>query len=438
MYSTDWTAILGRSRKRSPSASPAPDISDPVHWLRRISPTVWALGLTSFLTDVSSEMVASVLPMYLVLQLGISPVAFGIIDGLYQGTAAFVRLLGGVLADRTRRYKELAATGYAVSAACRLLMLAAGTTWTTIAGVVAMDRIGKGVRTAPRDALIALRTRSEDLATAFGVHRALDAAGALIGPVVAFVLLARMRGAFDVLFVASFIVAVLGVAAMVLFVEPATSAELTGPGRDSDGAAPVWVLVSHPRLRVLASSAFLLALATISDSFLFLSLQSHLGSAATAFPLFYVGTSLTTALFAVPAGRAADAVGRPTILLFGYSLLAMAYAVSQQASTLPSVSLCLLLLGAYYASTDGVLTAIAAAELPSSVRGTGLALLATVSNAARLVTSIVFGALWGAIGLRAATWVYFATLIVAIAASSVLLTLAWQRGTGSHPGDALP
>jgi MFS family permease len=290
MYSIDWTAILGRVRKRAPG-----------QWLQQISPTVWALGFTSLLTDVSSEMVASVLPMYLVLQLGISPVAFGLIDGLYQGMAALVRILGGVLADRSRKYKQLAAIGYGTSAASRLLIIAAGAAWSTIAGVVAMDRIGKGLRTAPRDALISLRSRSEDLATAFGVHRALDAAGAFIGPVVAFLLLARMHDAFDVLFVASFVIAILGVAVIVIFVAPTTRAELEGVRRERAPAASAWQVMRQPRLLALLSCAFLLGLPTISDSFLFLSLQSNLHSAATAFPLFYVGTSISTALLAVPA-----------------------------------------------------------------------------------------------------------------------------------------
>src|SRR3954471_4050150 len=279
MYSTDWTAIFGRSRKSSPGLARSAE-SPARPWLQRISPTVWALGFTSMLTDVSSEMVASVLPMYLVLQLGISPVAFGVIDGLYQGIAALVRIAGGVLADRSRRYKELAAVGYGLSAACRLLILAAGAAWTTIAGVVAIDRIGKGLRTAPRDALISLRSRSEDLATAFGVHRALDAAGAFIGPVVAFLLLSRWRGAFDVLFVASFALAVLGVAVIVLFVQPVSRAEAAAAAEV--GAAPLSTrdLLRHPRLRALTIGAFLLGLPTISDSFLFLSLQSHLNTAA--------------------------------------------------------------------------------------------------------------------------------------------------------------
>jgi nitrate/nitrite transporter NarK len=147
---------------------------------------VWALGITSLLTDVSSEMVSSILPVYLVLYLGMSPLAFGVVDGLYQGAAALVRIAGGILADRWRRHKELAALGYGLSAACRRLIFVAGNAWTAIAGIIAIDRIGKGIRTAPRDALISQRTPSHSLATAFGVHRSLDAAGAMLGPVLTF------------------------------------------------------------------------------------------------------------------------------------------------------------------------------------------------------------------------------------------------------------
>lgn len=426
MYSIDWTAILGLARK--PAPGPAPEL-EARPWLQRISPTVWALGLTSLLTDISSEMVASVLPMYLVLQLGISPVAFGLIDGLYQGTAALVRILGGVLADRSRKYKELAAIGYGASAACRLLIIAAGAAWTTIAGVVAIDRIGKGLRTAPRDALISLRSRSEDLATAFGVHRALDAAGAFIGPVVAFVLLAQLHDAFDVLFVASFVVAVLGVAAIVLFVEPTTRAELDAV-RSSEPAptASAWQVMAKPRLRALLTCAFLLGLPTISDSFLFLSLQSNLNSAATAFPLFYVGTSISTALLAAPAGRSADRFGRSKVLLLGYALLAIAYLLTFVADSTAAAVVCLLFLGGYYAATDGVLTAMTAAELPVAARGGGLAILATVTNVARLLGSVVFGVLWSVTDMQQATWIYFAVLVAAIAASFLLLTTRADAG----------
>ncbi|NUR56598.1 MAG: MFS transporter, partial [Acidobacteria bacterium] len=201
-----------------------------------VSGTVWALGFTSLLTDVSSEMIASILPMYLVLELGMRPLAYGVIDGLYQGFAAIVRVLAGVMADRWNRHKEVAATGYALSALCRVALLAAGGAWTAIAGIVAIDRVGKGIRTAPRDALISLRSPCRDLATAFGVHRALDAAGAMLGPLVAFAMLAAMPARFDLLFAVSFAIALAGVGVILLCVdaEPPTTARKTATIASAD------------------------------------------------------------------------------------------------------------------------------------------------------------------------------------------------------------
>ena len=144
-----------------------------------VSRTVWCLGLTSFFTDVSSEMVASILPIYLVLHLHLSPLAFGLIDGLYQGFAAVARVAGGFVADRWRSHKAVASVGYGLSAVCKLGLLAAGNVWSLLALTIALDRTGKGIRTAPRDAMISLSTPRAELATAFGVHRALDAAGAM-------------------------------------------------------------------------------------------------------------------------------------------------------------------------------------------------------------------------------------------------------------------
>lgn len=151
----------------------------------RVSRTVLLLGYTSMFTDISAEMVSTILPLYLVFSLNMSPLAFGVIDGLYLGAAALVRIFGGFLADRTRRHKEVAVAGYALSAVSRFGLLIVGNVWTLLAGVVLIDRLGKGIRTAPRDALISLSSEQKELATAFGVHRALDTAGAMIGPLIA-------------------------------------------------------------------------------------------------------------------------------------------------------------------------------------------------------------------------------------------------------------
>src|SRR5688572_8298999 len=138
----------------------------------RVGRNVVALGVTSLLTDVSSEMVSTVLPIYLVLHLGLTPLQFGVVDGLYYGITTVVRLISGLTADRWRRHKEVALVGYGVSALCKIGMIFSGAAWPLLAGIVTIDRVGKGVRTAPRDALISLSTPPENLALGFGVHRA--------------------------------------------------------------------------------------------------------------------------------------------------------------------------------------------------------------------------------------------------------------------------
>jgi MFS family permease len=418
MYAIDWAGLLTR-----PARSRANATVKERQGLRSLVPvvhrTVWALGITSLLTDVSSEMVASILPMYLVLELGMRPLAFGIIDGMYQGVAALVRVLAGVLSDRRGRYKEAAATGYALSALCRLALLAVGGAPTPIAAIVAVDRIGKGVRTAPRDALISLRSASDQLATAFGVHRSLDAAGAMLGPLVAFALLAAMPARFDVLFAVSFAVALAGLGVILLCVEPAAAERAPSP---SVPWRPAIAVTQMPAFRRILIAGFLLGLPTISDGFIFLSLQRQLQIGASAFPLFYVATSLLTALFAVPMGRLADRTGRTLVLLGGHVLLAVLYLALLRPSIGPALAIAsLALLGAYYAATDGVLTAAAAAVLPKDVSGSGLSFLATTTNVARLLASVLFGLLWQQAGVRTATAVFLVALTASIAGSAFVL-----------------
>jgi MFS family permease len=428
MYSIDWSKIF--TRKKNAAQAPDSIDGDPsgrqaTGWRRKlpkVSPTVWALGVTSLLTDISSEMIASILPMYLVLHLGMSPLAFGVVDGIYQGAAALVRVVGGVLSDRWRRHKEVAAVGYGLSAACRVLIFVAGNAWTAIGAIIAVDRIGKGIRTAPRDALISQSTPSGELATAFGVHRAMDAVGAMLGPVLAFVLLALQPDAYDVVFVASFAVAILGLAAIILFVPKTSSLG------NQDDATPVSMrtagkLFSDAKFRGLLYTGTLLGIGTISDSFIYLILQNRLGFGVTAFPLLYVGTSLVTALFAVSCGRLADRVGRKRVLIGGYAALALLYITlwTPAGGGVPLVVGAIVLLGLYYAATDGVLTAMTAAALPAMSCGSGLAVFATATNIARLLASVGFGFLWTRCGTQSATLSYLATLLAAIAAAVVLL-----------------
>jgi len=391
------------------------------------------LGWTSLWTDISSEMVSTILPLYLLFNLNVTPAVFGVVDGLYLGAAALVRIFGGVAADRTRRHKEVAVAGYALSAVARLGLLVVGNVWTLVAGVVMVDRIGKGIRTAPRDAMISLSSRAEDLGAAFGVHRALDTAGAMIGPVIGFSLLSMAPGAYDAVFVVSLCAALIGLGFLTLFVQnpPITTAgSAAEPSRSLGTAAQLARVPGVGRLLLVGT---VLSLATISDAFLYLTLQRRVGFAVRFFPLLYVATAMIFMLLAVPVGRLADRLGRARVFLGGYALLLVVYMslLVPWTGTL-QVLLDLVLLGAYYAATDGVLMALAGAVLPAELSASGMALLTTGTSLARLAGSMLFGLVWTWQGVGVAVTLSTAGLAGAMLVGAVML-LGSKEQSGVQP-----
>lgn len=398
----------------------------------RVHPTVWALGWTSFFTDVSSEMVSTVLPIYLVFHLGLTPFHYGIVDGLYHGVTAVLRLGGGMAADRSGRCREVALAGYAVSAASRLGLLLAGASWPLIAAVVGVDRAAKGLRTVPRDLLISLTSHPSNVATSFGVHRALDSAGAMLGPLVALGILAALPESFDLVFVTSFSVAIIGLGVLWLFVPNSRARPKSASASASSLLPDAGRILQQPGLLRLTLAATLLSAATVSDGFIYLVLQREVGFSAGLFPLLYVGTACSYLLLAVPAGRLADKVSRRSAFVCGYGLLALVYLVVMQ----PEVGLagmvgCLGLLGGYYALTDGVLMALASRLLPEGRRGTGMAVVTTATSVTRLVASLVFGALWTQLGSGFAFGVFLAGLLLALSTTWMMIA---SDGAGSVHG----
>ncbi|MEV0716659.1 MFS transporter [Asanoa sp. NPDC050611] len=385
---------------------------------------VLALGTVSLVTDVSAEMVTAVLPLYLVLGLHLSPLAYGVVDGVYTGATAVLRLVGGYVADRVRGRKVLAGLGYALSAVAKLGLLAAGRSLAGIGFVVAVDRMGKGLRTAPRDALITLSTPPSALGRAFGVHRTMDAVGAFLGPLVALAVLAGSGQSYDAVFVTSFCVAVLGVAVLVLFVrerDPLAAVPARRPA-PRDAVA----LLRSPGLRRLVLAAVLLGVATIGDGFVYLMLQRRTEIGLLWFPLLAVGTSLGYLLLAAPLGVLADRIGRRPVLLGGYAALAVTYLLL--VAPLGGWALLVPVLaayGLYYAATDGVLMALAGPVLPDALRATGLALVQTGQALAYLVSSVLFGLAWTAWGPTAAV---LAAALVAVVAGGTTAGLLLYKG----------
>ena len=392
------------------------------------------LGVVSLLTDISSEMVAAALPLYLVYTLGFTPLQFGIIDGIYQGASALVRIASGFTGDRMRRHKEVAVGGYGLSALCKLGLVVVGSAWGAVGALILLDRTGKGIRTAPRDALISLNSRPESLGMSFGVHRALDTTGAMLGPLLAFGILAIAPFAFDSLFVVSFCIATVGVAVLVLFVDGRSRAPGSAePAPKEKPLSPreAAAVLRAPGFGMLISVGFVLGLVTMSDAFIYLALEQSLDFRPSVFPILFVATAATYMLLAVPAGWLADRVGRSRVFVGGYVLLLCVYCVL----LLPgagwwAIPLALGLLGAYYAATDGVLMAIGSALSPEPLRGTGLAVIGTATSVARLFASIVFGALWVAVGIEGAIVCFGAALLLALCAAAIWLI----RGRGALAG----
>ena len=384
---------------------------------------VVVLGVVSMLTDISSESVAAILPLYLTAVVGLTPVAYGLIDGLYQGVSALVRLGGGWLADAADRPKWVAFLGYGVSAVARVFLLFA-TGAAGIAAVVTADRIGKGIRTAPRDSMISTSTPTEHLGRAFGVHRMLDTIGAALGPLIAFGLLWAVPDDYTVVMVVSLAFAVAGVALL----------GLLGPDvrvkREHAGPTPPpfrWRDLADRRLRPLLAIAAALGPLTIGDGFVYLALLDHADVTVTWFPLFYVGTNVAYLVLAVPVGRLADRVGRARVLVLGHLALVGAYLCSVlPTSTVAATIGTLVLLGTFYAATDGVIAAVAGRLVPVQARSSGIAAAQTVVALARMLASAGFGLLWLLLGP--------ATAMVSVAALLVLAVLVAATRVGRLDG----
>lgn len=394
---------------------------------RTVSSTVVTLGIVSMLTDISSESVTAVLPMYVTGALGLSVIAFGVLDGMYQGVSAVMRIAGGYVSDRADQPKWVAFGGYALAALARIGLLFA-TGFAAISAVITADRLGKGLRTAPRDALITASSKPESLGTSFGVHRTLDNIGAALGPLLAFCILLLIPDGYQTIWVASLAFAVIGVVLLGLLVPNIRSRAKADKAQRMPRQKFDWKSVtSRPMRRVLAAAG-ILGLLTIGDGFVYLVLQARSDFAAQWFPLLYVGTNLAFVILAIPLGRLSDRVGRARVFAFGHAGLLAAYVIAVlPMSDLAATLLCLFFLGAFYAATDGVLAALAAQLSPPETRGTGIAAAQTMAAITRFVSAAGFGLLWYSLGRETSMLIVAGLLLVAIPVILLLLRPQFAR-----------
>lgn len=442
---------ISLSNKPEPEEDPdagdasAQQVADrPRRGIRTVSSTVVTFGIVSMLTDISSESVTAVLPLYITGVLGLSTIAYGFIDGIYQGVSAITRIAAGYTSDRLDQPKWVAFVGYAVAAVARFgLLFASG--FAAITAVISADRIGKGIRTAPRDSVITAASRPDNLGTSFGVHRTLDNIGAAIGPLLAFFILLLIPNGYGTIFVASLAFAVVGVAILGLFVpnvRPRRDRDANGPdasprrsanaessavaksGKPAKTPRPKfdWKVVTAGPMRRVLAAAGILGLLTIGDGFVYLVLQSRSDFAAQWFPLLYVGTNVAFLALAIPFGKLADRVGRARVFVFGHVALLSAYVVAAlPIADIAATLLCLAFLGAFYASTDGVLAALAAQLTTPDTHGTGIAAAQTVVAVTRFLSAAGFGLLWYGVGRENSMWIVAALLAIAIPLIALLL-----------------
>jgi len=367
----------------------------------RLPRNVWVVTATSFLTDVSSEMVSNLLPLFLFSVLGVGTAAIGLIEGVAETTASLMKVLSGWLSDRLRSRKRLAVLGYALSTAAKPLLYFA-TSWSWVLGVRFAERAGKGIRTAPRDALVADSIAPGQRGWAFGLHRAGDTAGAMVGiGAAALVLLASQHGkvglersTFQLIVLLSLIPAVLAVIVLAIGVQevrvsPATRSGEAGPQLGWSGL--------DPRFRRFLLILLVFTLGNSSDAFLILRAQQ--GGLSVSGVLGMMATfNLVYALTASPAGALSDRIGRKRLLLAGWGVYACVYLGFAVLSRGWQAWALLGIYGLFYGLTEGVAKALIADLVPAAQRGMAYGMYSAGIGLAALPASLIAGLLWQGTG----------------------------------------
>ncbi len=380
--------------------------------------TVWVLGVVSLCMDFSSELVHSLLPVFMTSVLGASMVAVGVVEGIAEATASIVKVFSGALSDKIGRRKPLVVLGYGLAALSKPLFPLASTL-ALVLGARFMDRVGKGLRGAPRDALIADVTPEGRRGTAYGLRQAMDTIGAVLGPLAAIgLMLVFVDDIRHVLWLA-FVPALFAVAVLVAFVrEPEHAA--AGKPKNPVSAASLSRLPG--RYWLVVAFGALLTLARFSEAFLILRAQD-LGVAIGLVPVVLVVMNLTYTAISYPAGVAADRGMRRGLLFWGAAALIASDVVLGATRSVTVLFAGIVLWGVHMGLTQGLLSALVADASPAPLRGTAFGVFNLVSGAALLAASVLAGWLWGAIGASATF--YAGALFAGLA-------LAGLMGTGKR------
>ncbi len=390
--------------------------------MKRKSPVsnIVILGLVSLFADMSTEMVYPLIPLFLTATLGASPAIVGVIEGIAESIASLLKVFSGYIGDVYHNKKRLAFAGYSAAVLYKIFLIFASS-WFGVLIARVIDRTGKGIRTAPRDALVAQSSDGKKLGGSFGLHKMLDMAGSSLGVVLAYLFVATNFG-FHRAFLFSIIPAVVGIL-LILAVREDKSCEapcekLTLKGLKLDG-----------RLKAYLSVLFLFCLGNSSNTFLLLKARER-GFSPAQVILLYLAFNVSASILAIPAGRLSDRFGRSRILVPGYLIYGLVYLGFAFLSAKPAVALLFIAYGAYNAFISGAERAFVAECSPSGLKGTVLGLYGMLQGFGLLLSSVIAGLIWERIGSDAPF--LFGGVLGIISAVSIKLILG--SGTGKKAG----
>ena len=380
--------------------------------------TIWLLGITSFLNDFSSEMVFSILPAFFISVLRSGAESLGLVEGIAEGASNLIKILSGRWSDRVQRRKAFAVAGYAVSVLSRPLYVLASSVGFVI-GLRLIDRVGKGLRDSPRDALISLSAPAGKSGLAFGYHRAMDTLGAVAGPLVAFAILSIWPNAFNAVFITAFVIGLAAVASVALVTDVARKI-----GSNRQGSTR---MLPRPAV-VYIASVFALSVGSLPLGVLLFKTQD-LGLSTASIPLFYAIYNVTYAAFSWPAGRIADRAGAQLVIALGYCFLVAAYIVLSLSSAVWILVAGFLVLGVFSALTDGVQRSYLSSLIGEDQKGTAYGYLNGVAGLGALCAGIGGGYLWQQVG-DTYTLLIAALVVVAGLASLLIGQRLVRTGSG--------
>lgn len=391
----------------------------------RVPSAVWALGLTSLFMDISSEMIHSLLPIVLVFGLGTSAAYLGLIEGVAEATSCIVKVFSGALSDYFGRRKPLALLGYGIAALTKPLFPLASSAGTVFLARF-IDRVGKGIRGAPRDALVADVTPPEQRGAAFGLRQSLDTVGAFAGPVLAMLLAAAFAGALRTVLWIAVIPAFISVVVLWMGVrEPKREAVPLAPGRRVELRVR-----SMPRsFWIVCAVASVFMLSRFSEAFLVLvGIRGGLSPALS--PLVLVVMNLAYLVSAYPVGRLSDRMPKQTLLLVGCGILAVANGVLAVAWNPVLLMMGALLWGLHMGFTEGVFAAMVANSAPKDLRGSAFGIFNMLRGLVLLAASVIAGLLWDRVGSQA-TFGFASALAVLTVVAMGLSRSYWRQSSSA-------